>query len=370
MDVELPPLFLRDPKSAEVGDVVFVAKKNNTNHTIDDFVVSTILQTDAVKMEIKTKTATVSFSDVIAFVPAKAAVAKQSSNKGKTTLETVSELITALLPAINTVQDLTLEDVIVDDEVKEQGQAQDEEEEAPLGAVGDVVWVEASPFGLLPVTVMGKLKDRLVVVPVDAAHLDNWSLDSLKVLPSHVHPFAISSVPKRVWGRFKMNFASMPWRAKFMWCNAYKAATASSSSKSSSGDSLTSILAASWKSVSFLVIFTCLVVYLGVSAENYAAVEGAGGKTVDYYAVLGVPRNAGDAEIKRAFKQMTRKWHPDMNRGCGEECASKMSEIQEAYKTLSYPATRAYHDLHGVSPPDALYKKEKSRHGNSKRSKK
>ena len=65
----------------------------------------------------------------------------------------------------------------------------------------------------------------------------------------------------------------------------------------------------------------------------------------DYYEVLGVPRNASDEEIKRAFRKLAKLYHPDRNREPGAE--DKFKEINEAYQVLSDPEKRSRYDRYG-----------------------
>lgn len=65
----------------------------------------------------------------------------------------------------------------------------------------------------------------------------------------------------------------------------------------------------------------------------------------DYYAILGVPRTASDAEIKRAFRKLAQKWHPDVNKN--PEAAERFKEINEAYQVLSDPRRRQAYDMFG-----------------------
>jgi curved DNA-binding protein len=68
----------------------------------------------------------------------------------------------------------------------------------------------------------------------------------------------------------------------------------------------------------------------------------------DYYSVLGVARDASEAEIKKAFRTLARKYHPDIakDKGTAEE---KFKEINEAYEVLGDPAKRKRYDELGVN---------------------
>ena len=68
----------------------------------------------------------------------------------------------------------------------------------------------------------------------------------------------------------------------------------------------------------------------------------------DYYAILGVPRNATQEEIKRAYRRLALKYHPDRNPG-NKEAEEKFKEISEAYEVLSDPQKRAIYDSQGYS---------------------
>ena len=65
----------------------------------------------------------------------------------------------------------------------------------------------------------------------------------------------------------------------------------------------------------------------------------------DYYEVLGVDKNASDEDIKRAFRKLAKKYHPDVNKEPGAE--EKFKEIGEAYAVLSDPTKRSQYDQFG-----------------------
>ena len=66
----------------------------------------------------------------------------------------------------------------------------------------------------------------------------------------------------------------------------------------------------------------------------------------DYYEVLGVEKNADDAAIKKAYRVLAKKYHPDMNPG-DAEAEKKFKEASEAYAILSDPEKRRQYDQFG-----------------------
>ena len=73
---------------------------------------------------------------------------------------------------------------------------------------------------------------------------------------------------------------------------------------------------------------------------------------MDFYVVLGVPRTATVMDMKRAYRKLARRFHPDINPG-DEVAALRFKEITEAYETLSDPERRRRYDLLGYQPEAA-----------------
>ncbi|XP_073301372.1 uncharacterized protein [Primulina huaijiensis] len=81
---------------------------------------------------------------------------------------------------------------------------------------------------------------------------------------------------------------------------------------------------------------------------------------VDYYKVLQVDRNATDDELKKAYRKLAMKWHPDKNPNNKKAAEAKFKEISEAYEVLSDSQKRQIYDQYGeeglkgqMPPPDA-----------------
>ena len=67
----------------------------------------------------------------------------------------------------------------------------------------------------------------------------------------------------------------------------------------------------------------------------------------DYYNVLKLNRNATEEDMKRAYKRLAMKWHPDKNPVDKKEAEAKFKLISEAYDVLSDPIKRQIYDLYG-----------------------
>ncbi|TRX00704.1 molecular chaperone DnaJ [Candidatus Methylobacter oryzae] len=72
----------------------------------------------------------------------------------------------------------------------------------------------------------------------------------------------------------------------------------------------------------------------------------------DYYKLLGVDRNASDAEIKKSYRSKAMKFHPDRNKDNPTEAEAKFKKVKEAYEVLSDPKKRAAYDQFGHAGVD------------------
>ncbi|HHZ06758.1 MAG TPA: molecular chaperone DnaJ [Clostridiales bacterium] len=74
----------------------------------------------------------------------------------------------------------------------------------------------------------------------------------------------------------------------------------------------------------------------------------------DYYEVMGIPKNASDDEIKKAFRKLAKQYHPDLNPG-NKEAEAKFKEVNEAYEVLSDKDKKARYDQFGHAGVDPSY---------------
>jgi len=77
----------------------------------------------------------------------------------------------------------------------------------------------------------------------------------------------------------------------------------------------------------------------------------------DYYNILGISKSASDAEIKKAYRKLAMKYHPDKTKG-NKELEDKFKKISEAYAVLSDPEKRKQYDTYGSADFQERYSQE------------
>ncbi|MEE9152196.1 MAG: molecular chaperone DnaJ [Thermoplasmata archaeon] len=78
----------------------------------------------------------------------------------------------------------------------------------------------------------------------------------------------------------------------------------------------------------------------------------------DYYEALGVDKKASKNEIKKAYRKLAKKYHPDMNKDSPKKAEEKFKEISEAYGVLSDDMKRRQYDMYGHAGIDSRYTRE------------
>ena len=73
----------------------------------------------------------------------------------------------------------------------------------------------------------------------------------------------------------------------------------------------------------------------------------------DYYEVMGVPKNASEDEIKKAYRKLAKQYHPDLNPN-DKVAETRFKEVNEAYETLSDPQKRRMYDQFGHAGPQGF----------------
>src|ERR1700688_3662791 len=81
----------------------------------------------------------------------------------------------------------------------------------------------------------------------------------------------------------------------------------------------------------------------------------------DYYAVLGVPKNSAEKDVKSAYRKLARKWHPDQNPTNQRAAEEKFKDIQEAYEVLGDAEKRKKYDVLGSDWQNAAREADRQR---------
>jgi curved DNA-binding protein CbpA len=75
--------------------------------------------------------------------------------------------------------------------------------------------------------------------------------------------------------------------------------------------------------------------------------------TSDPYAVLGIPRDASDQQVQRAYRRLAKRYHPDLHPDA--QTSEQMRRINQAWETLSSPGSRAQYDAESALPRSASF---------------
>lgn len=98
----------------------------------------------------------------------------------------------------------------------------------------------------------------------------------------------------------------------------------------------------------------------GVQVNFFSEVIKA--KKKDYYSILGVAKNAQEEEVKKAYRNLAKKYHPDVNTTGGElyePNTQKFRDVAEAYAVLSNKTLRLDYDMRNKNYPEQVFNSEK-----------
>lgn len=96
----------------------------------------------------------------------------------------------------------------------------------------------------------------------------------------------------------------------------------------------------------FYLFFSCLPSKKHLTT-TLGAMEDSATTLRCYYEILGVTKSASNDEIKKSYRRLAIRWHPDKNMNNKEEATARFKEISEAYEVLSDPEKRKRYDLYG-----------------------
>ncbi|KAL0491451.1 DNAJB8 [Acrasis kona] len=121
-----------------------------------------------------------------------------------------------------------------------------------------------------------------------------------------------------------------------------------------------------WFIMGSILMMLLGVAYLKLDENTFGLQSLYNLEEINYYNVLNITNDATTPDIRRAHRRAVITWHPDRNPNCGEECTKKMSLISEAYSVLTNPEARAFHDKHGVKPPEKMIRAAKETQASSR----
>ena len=100
-------------------------------------------------------------------------------------------------------------------------------------------------------------------------------------------------------------------------------------------------------SASHLLVHFLLVLFLATDRASSSPSASTSPASDDYYALLAVPKDASTRDVKKAYRKLALKWHPDKNPDNKEEATLMFRKVAEAYEVLSDDAARKRYDQYG-----------------------